>query len=60
MTGTADVVAPDSIGVKMNGTVTVRFGAPIATAGRELLEVMQEVRASLLALQCASASSSAG
>ncbi len=60
ITGTADVVAPDSIGVKMNGTVTVRFGAPIATAGRELLEVMQEVRASLLALQCASASSSAG
>ena len=56
ITGTADVISPDSFGVRMNGTVTVRYGEPIPTAGVEVPVLMQQVRASLLALQAASAS----
>jgi len=55
ITGTADVISPDSFGVRMNGTVTVRYGEPIATVGVELPVLMEQVRASLLALQAASA-----
>ncbi len=60
ITGTADIISPDSFGVRMQGTVTVRYGAPIATEGVEMSVLMQQVRASLLTLKAASLAAGAG
>jgi 1-acyl-sn-glycerol-3-phosphate acyltransferase len=49
--GTARVIAPDSFGVHTGGTVTIRYGEPIATAGRDPASLVDEVRAALLALR---------
>jgi len=57
ITGTADIIAPDSFGVLLHGTVTVRYGAPIATDGVALPDLMEQVRTALLALQAASTTS---
>ncbi len=50
ITGTADIIAPDSIAVTTGGNVVVRYGEPIDTAGRSIDEVMADVKAALLAL----------
>jgi 1-acyl-sn-glycerol-3-phosphate acyltransferase len=50
ITGTADIISPDSIAVATGGTVTVRYGDPVETAGRSIDEVMADVKAALLAL----------
>lgn len=51
LTGTKQVIDPDSFGVTMNGHVTIRYGKPIETDGKELPVLMEEVRAALLDLQ---------
>lgn len=54
ITGTADIIAPDSIAVTPGGDVKVRYGEPIATAGVPIETVMQQVNEALLTLAAAS------
>lgn len=51
ITGTREVVSPDSFGVRMGQTVHVRYGPPIATDGVAIEVLMGQVRDALLALQ---------
>jgi 1-acyl-sn-glycerol-3-phosphate acyltransferase len=51
LTGTKQIIDPESFGVTMNGHVTIRYGAPIATEGKSVAELMELVRAALLDLQ---------
>jgi len=56
--GTAAIVAPDGFGVHKGGHVVVTYGDPIATEGRSVDELVDTVRAALLALQRQAQSSS--
>lgn len=59
ITGTADIISPDSIAVATGGTVVVRYGEPIETAGRSIDDVMADVKRALLALAAAANSTDA-
>ena len=51
--GTRDIVAPGTFDVRPGGQVTVRFGAPIPTAGKtkdDLPSLLEEVREAILSL----------
>ena len=55
--GTRHIVSPDSFGVHLHGSVSVRWGAPIDTSDVDeagLPALMERVRASLLELQAKS------
>jgi 1-acyl-sn-glycerol-3-phosphate acyltransferase len=49
--GTAHIVSPQGFGVHKGGHVVVCYGAPIATAGRAIDALVDDVRAALLTLQ---------
>ena len=49
--GTAHIVSPDGFGVHKGGHVVVAYGAPIATEGRDVDELVADVREALLSLQ---------
>jgi 1-acyl-sn-glycerol-3-phosphate acyltransferase len=51
--GTARIVSPQSFAVQKGGRVIVTYGAPIATADRDIDALTTDVRAALLALQAA-------
>lgn len=51
LTGTRQIVDPDSFGVTLHGHVTIRYGRPIETEGKTVPALMEEVRAALLELQ---------
>ena len=48
--GAADVIPPDQFVVRYDGNVLVKFGAPIATVGKDIGELMEETRAAILEL----------
>lgn len=48
--GAQDIIPPDQFVCRYDGTVTVHFGAPVATVGAQRDAVMAQVRASILAL----------
>lgn len=50
--GASDVIPPDDFSVTYDGTVVVRFGAPIETENRDLSieELMSEVESAMMAL----------
>lgn len=51
LTGTKQIIDPESFGVTMNGHVTIRYGKPIETDGKTVPQLMEEVRAALVDLQ---------
>jgi len=51
ITGTANIVSPDSFGVTLDGHVRVRYGAPIPTAGVAVNDLVEQTRAALWALR---------
>jgi 1-acyl-sn-glycerol-3-phosphate acyltransferase len=49
--GTARIVSPHSFAVQPGGRVVVSYGAPIPTEGRDVGDLVAEVRAALLSLR---------
>lgn len=48
--GTEQMISPTSIKVVQDGVVRVRFGQPIETEGKDVLTIMNETRAAIIAL----------
>ena len=60
LTGTKNIIDPDGFGVRMNGHVTIRYGAPIETDGKTVPALMEEVRVALEDLKAQSNAHLAG
>lgn len=48
--GTEQMISPTSLKVVQDGVVTVRYGAPISTEGKDVEQLMVETRAAIVAL----------
>ncbi len=51
LTGTKQIIDPESFGVTMHGHVTIRYGKPIETDGKTVPALMEEVRLALESLR---------